>query len=62
VNLVEFAPRQLLLPLLFAWRSPGRYFTPLTLLTAAALTLTLRRAAREALTRAAPETNLSLSA
>ena len=36
-----------LVPLLFAWRSPGRYFTSLTLLVAVALALTLRRAARE---------------
>lgn len=37
-----------LLPLLFAWRSPIRYFALLTLLAVAALALTLRRAAREA--------------
>jgi uncharacterized membrane protein len=36
-----------LVPLLFAWRRPGRYFTLLTLLTAAALALTLRREARK---------------
>lgn len=48
-----------LLPLLFAWRSPGRYFLPISILAVAALAFTLRRIAQRAPQACEPSMNLA---